>query len=259
MPSIRSDDQTDESPLPSPDWGKERHGFEPTQWSLVLAAVRGDDPRSAEALEQLCKAYWPPVYAHLRGKGHGPHEAQDLAQEFFTRLLQGRSLAGATPEKGRFRAFLLGSVNHFLINEWKRGNALKRGGGVVFVDLDGLDPGIRDACEPRSGETPESAYDRQWALTLLERVRDRVRREYEAAGQRDRHSALKPYLSESESAGSYAATAGQLGITEAAVKSAVHKLRQRFGQLLRAEIARTVSSPEEVDDELRHLIDALRG
>ena len=245
--------------MPGP--GREgRHPvFEPTQWSLVLTAVRGGEPRSIEALEQLCRAYWPPLYAHLRGKGHGPHEAQDLAQEFFARLLRSPSLAGVDPAKGRFRSFLLGAVNHFLINEWKRGQTLKRGGGVVLVDLDGLDPAVRDACEPRSGDDPERAYERQWALTLLARVRERIRREYEAAGQLERHAALKTYLSEGENPGSYAATAVQLGISEAAVKSAVYKIRQRFGQVLRAEIARTVASPDEVDDELRHLVGALRG
>ena len=130
---------------------------------------------------------------------------------------------------------------------------------MVFVDLDGLDSGVRDACEPRSGEDPESAYERRWALTLLGRVRSRMKREYEAAGQSDRHDALKDYLLGGEEADSYAETAARLGLTEAAVKSAIYKIRQRFGQLLRAEIARTVGSAAEVDDELRHLIASLRG
>lgn len=252
----------DSFPTEKPAHAPRRDGrqvFDKTQWSMVLAAADRTTPGSAEALEQLCRAYWPPVYSHLRMKGHDLHEAQDLAQEFFSRLLHGPSLASVSPEKGRFRAFLLASLKHFLINEWKRDRALKRGGGVVFVDLDGLDPGVRDACEPRAGEDPESAYERRWALTLLGRVRSRMKREYEAAGQSDRHDALNSYLLGGEETDSYAQTAARLGLTEAAVKSAIYKIRQRFGQLLRAEIARTVGSAGEVDDELRHLIASLRG
>ena len=248
-----------EMPGLPPAGAAERGGFEPTQWSMVLAAVHGSGERPCEALEQLCRAYWPPVYAHLRGKGHGHEESMDLTQEFFARMLQGASLGGANPDKGRFRAFLLGAVNHFLINEWKKSKAQKRGGGLVFVDLDGLSPGMRDAFEPRSGDDPEQAYDRQWALTLLERVRERIRREHEAVGQGERYRSLKVYLTDDGHPRTYAETAGMLGISEAAVKSAVYKLRQRFGELLRAEVARTVGTMEEVEDELRHLIAALRG
>ena len=232
--------------------------FESTQWSLVQAAGL-TSPASAEALEQLCRAYWPPIYAHLRMKGHDSHEAEDLAQEFFTRLLKGNVFATVSPEKGRFRTFMLAALKHFLINEWKRGNTLKRGGGVPVVDLDGLDPAVRDACEPHSSDNPELAFDRRWALTLLQKVRERMRREYEAAGQIGRHEALKGYLLDGTEPGSYADTAAGTGLAESAVKSAVYKIRQRFGELLRAEISRTVETEEEVDDELRHLIQALRG
>ncbi len=232
--------------------------FESTQWSLVRAAGL-NSAASAEALEQLCRAYWPPIFAHLRMKGHNAHEAEDLAQEFFARLLKGNSFAALTPEKGRFRTFLLAAVKHFLINEWKRETAQKRGGGVTMVDLDGLEPSVREACEPRSNEDPEAAFDRRWALTLLSKVRDRMRREYEAAGQAERHNALKVYLLDGAESVSYEETAATLGLTESAVKSAVYKIRQRFGELLRAEISRTVETEEEVDDELRHLIQALRG
>ena len=232
--------------------------FEPTQWSLVRAAGL-TTAASAEALEQLCRAYWPPIFAHLRMKGHPPHEAEDLAQEFFARLLKGNAFATVSPEKGRFRTFLLAALKHFLINEWRRGTTLKRGGGVTVVDLDGLDPSVRDACEPHSNENPELAFDRRWALTLLAKVRDRMKREYEAAGQTERHDALKSYLLDGAEPVSYATTAASLGLSESAVKSAVYKIRQRFGELLRAEISRTVETEEEVDDELRHLIQALRG
>ena len=232
--------------------------FESTQWSLVRVAGL-DSPAAAEALEQLCRAYWPPILSHLRMKGHNAHEAEDLAQEFFARLLKGNAFATVSPEKGRFRTFLLAALKHFLINDWKRENALKRGGGVTMVDLDALEPSARDACEPHSNDNPELAFDRQWALTLLSKVRDRMRREYEAAGQIERYNGLRIYLLDGAESVSYGETATNLGLTESAVKSAVYKIRQRFGELLRAEISRTVESEDEVDDELRHLIEALRG
>jgi RNA polymerase sigma factor (sigma-70 family) len=238
---------------------KPGHAFSSTQWSVVRAAGGTATAASREALEQLCRTYWPPVYSHLRMKGHDRHEAEDLAQEFFSRLLEGNAFAGVSPEKGRFRSYLLAALKHFLINEWKRGRALKRGGGVPLMDLDALDEAARNACEPRSGEDPESAYDRRWALTLLAKTRARMRREYEAAGQTDRHEALKGYLLDGVEPSSYQETAERLGISESAVKSAVYKIRQRFGQLLRAEIARTVTGADEVEDELRELLAALRG
>jgi len=233
-------------------------GFSHTPWTLVLAAAGPSSAASREALEQLCRAYWPPVYAHLRMKGYALHHAQDLAQEFFLRLLQGNGFADLAREKGRFRSFLLASLKHFLINEWKRENTQKRGGGVPLVNLDSLDPALRAACEPRTGDSPDQAYDRQWALTLLSRTRSRMRKEYEAGEQLDRHEALKGYLADGEEPASYAETAQRLGISEAAAKSAIYKIRQRFGQLLRAEISRTVAADGEVEDELRHLIAALR-
>lgn len=233
--------------------------FAHTPWTIIIAAGQTNNAASEKALEHLCRAYWPPIYGHLRMKGHTTHQAQDLAQEFFTRLLRGGAFAGVSPEKGRFRSFLLASLKHFLINEWKRERTLKRGGGAILVDLDALEPSVRNACEPHSGEDPERAYDKRWALTLLAKVRLRMQKEYEAAGQLDRHDALKGYLLDGEEPTSYAETSTRLGISESAVKSAVYKIRQRFGQLLRAEIARTVTTDEEVEEELRELIAALRS
>lgn len=233
-------------------------GFTHTPWTLVIAAGGTSTPASREALEQLCRAYWPPVYAHLRMKGYTLHQAQDLAQEFFLRLLKGNVFADVSRDKGRFRSFLLASLKHFLINEWKRERTQKRGGGAKLVEIDSLDPAMRDACEPRTGENPEQAYDKRWALTLLGRARVRMQKEYLDAGQLDRHEALKGYLADGEEPLSYAETAALLGISEAAAKSAIYKIRQRFGQILRAEISRTVASDEDVEDELRHLIAALR-
>jgi RNA polymerase sigma-70 factor (ECF subfamily) len=210
-------------------------------------------------MEKLCRAYWPPIFAHLRFKGYPLHQAQDLAQEFFSRLLQNNTFATVSPDKGRFRTFMLAALKHFLINEWKRERTLKRGGGVMIVDLDALDPAVRDACEPRSEDDPAVAYDRQWALTVIAKVRSRLRMEYEAAGQLDRHDALKFHLMDSSDPVSCAETAELLGVSESAAKSAIHRIRQRFGHLLRAEITRTVTDEGDVEDEIRHLLSALRS
>jgi RNA polymerase sigma-70 factor (ECF subfamily) len=232
--------------------------FQPTQWSLVLAAGGGSADSSA-ALEQLCRLYWPAVHAHLRRQGMDPHQSEDLTQEFFARLLSGNSFAAVSPDKGRFRTFLLAALKHFLINEWKRERTLKRGGGVPLVALDGLEAQARDAIEPSHRETPEAAYDRRWALTLLSRVMARMKAEYVAAGQARRFEMLKGYLLEGSGPQSYGETARRLGLTDAAVKSAIYKIRQRFGQMLRAEVSRTVGHSGEVDDEIRCLLEALRG
>jgi len=233
-------------------------GFAPTPWTIVMTAGAGATSESAEALERLCRAYWPPVFAHLRCQGFTGHQAEDLAQEFFSRLLRSNAFAAVSPEKGRFRTFLLAALRHFLINEWKRERRLKRGGGVVIVDLDALEPAVRDACEPRDSEDPELAYDRQWALAVLSKGHARLRREYEAAGQLDRHEALRNCLLDNGSE-SYTAVAERLGLSDAAVKSAIHRMRRRFGELLKAEVTRTVGDERDVADELRHLLRALRG
>lgn len=191
-------------------------------------------------------------------RGHDLHQAEDLTQEFFSRLLRGGAFAGVTPEKGRFRTFLLAALRHFLINEWKRDHTLKRGGSVRIVNLDSLDPAMRDACEPRSGENSELLFDRQWALAVIAKVRERLRREYEGADQLDRHEMLKTHLMDCGDAGTCLETAAALGITEAAAKSAIHRIRRRFAELLRAEISRTVADADEVEDEIRHLLAALR-
>ncbi len=226
-----------------------------TQWSLVISAGHSG---CADAMERLCRAYWPPVHAHLRRQGIDPHQAQDLTQEFFARLLDGNSFASVCREKGRFRSFLLAALKHFQINEWKRERTLKKGGGAIPIALDSLDPSLRESFEPRDEETPDLAYDRGWALTVIARVRSRMREEFIAAGQGDRHAAFEAYLHDGGGP-PYAETALLLGLSEPAVKSAVYKLRQRFGTLLRAEIARTLSDPSEVEDEIRYLLSALRS
>ena len=229
--------------------------FLTTRWDVVRAAGE----RSAEALESLCRDCWRPVYAFLRRQGRDRHESQDLTQEFFTRLLAGQSTQGADPARGRFRSWLLGALKHFLANEWHRANALKRGGGVQIFSLDEAMDEERFHQEPSHGESPDRLFDRRWAEDLLARVNARVRSDYEAAGWGERFEALKVYLLGGSEPQSYAGTAAALGISESAVKSAIYKLRQRFGQVLRAEISQTVASPEDEADEVRHLLESLAG
>jgi RNA polymerase sigma factor (sigma-70 family) len=242
------------SPAGSP-W-VERAPFAPTQWSMILRA-RGDSAEAGPALERLCRAYLPPVYAYIRREGHEPAEAQDLTQEFFARLLAGESLLAVTPLKGRFRSWLIGALKNFLLSEWRRRTRLKRGGRQRLLSLEEMSPAVRAACEPRASETPETAYERRWAETLLARVAARLAREYDLAGQSARYAALRVYLPQGGPGPAYVETAAALGLSEAAVKSAIHSLRQRFGQLVRHEVAQTVSDPAEIEDELRALRRAL--
>jgi len=231
--------------------------FAHTRWSIVLTAGRKTED-SAAALEKLCKAYWPPVNAHVRRQGYAVHEAEDLTQEFFSRILADDSLTSIAPHKGRFRSWLLAALRNFLINEWKRTTARKRGGGQPVFSLEAMEPQQREACEPRDHETPETAYDRHWAETVLARANARLRREYEAAGQGTRFETLKTYLLQGDGSVPYETSAQLLGLTESAVRSAIYKLRQRYGAVVRAEIAETLDHEDGVEDEMRHLLAVLR-
>jgi RNA polymerase sigma-70 factor (ECF subfamily) len=233
--------------------------FATTHWSVVLQAGHTPSPQSQAALERLCRAYWYPLYTFIRRQGHGPDEAQDLTQEFFAHLLESDSFSRADPRKGRFRSFLLGALKHFLVNEWQRAHRLKRGGGCAFFSLDDTDAEARLAAEPAGELTPETAYERRWAEAVLAQVLDRLRGEFAAGGQGERFEALKVFLLAGQEPGSYADVARQLGLGETAVKSAIYRLRLRYGELIRAEIAHTVASPVEVEDELRHLLAVLCG
>jgi RNA polymerase sigma-70 factor (ECF subfamily) len=230
--------------------------FRTTHWSIVLQAG-GRGELSAPALEKLCRGYWAPLYAFVRRQGHNLHAAQDLTQEFFARLLADNSLANVHPDKGRFRSFLLASMKHFLANEWNRSQARKRGGGCEIFSLDQANEEEGHGFEPAGGASPDRLFERRWAETVLARVNARLRREYEAAGQGDRFDALKIYLLADYDPVSYADTAARLGLTESAVKSAIYKLRQRYGEMFRAEIAHTVGRPEDVEEEIQHLLRAL--
>jgi RNA polymerase sigma-70 factor (ECF subfamily) len=228
--------------------------FATTRWTLIAAAQRAA-PEARAALADLCRAYWYPLYAYIRRRGHDAGAAEDLTQAFFTRLIEKDVLAVASPDRGRFRSFLLKACQHFLANEHERAQALKRGGGRV-VSLELGDAEGRYRLEPTHGQTPERLFERRWALTLLAQVLGRLRDEYDARGKGRLFEALKGQLG-GERTAAYAALGAELGLKEGAVKAAVHRLRKRYGELLRAEIADTVASPAEVEDEIRALFAAV--
>jgi RNA polymerase sigma factor (sigma-70 family) len=230
--------------------------FRTTHWSAVVAA-QSPGPAAKAALESLCRGYWRPVFAHVRRQGHDVETARDLTQEFFARLLEGRWLQPADPQRGRFRSFLLKCLSRFLIDEWRRDSAQKRGGGHEFFSLDEAREEEHWGMEPADTMTPERAYDRRWAEALIARANASLRAAYESDGQAERFQALKVYLLNGHEPASYADVAGRLGLTVPAVKSAIYKLRQRYGETIRAEIAHTVSRPEEVERELAYLLEVL--
>jgi RNA polymerase sigma factor (sigma-70 family) len=231
--------------------------FATTHWSLVLAATGTEDTRGQEALAKLCQVYWYPLYAFVRRQGHSPHDAQDLTQEFFARLLEKDYLGDVDRSKGKFRSFLLVALKHFLSKEWARAKTLKRGGGHTLVPLDALSAETRYSREPADNVTPERLFERRWALTLLDQVLTRLSEEYEATGKRAMFEQLQGCLTGDRNSLPYAELAARLGMTEGAVKVVVHRLRQRYRGVLREEIAQTVANPAEIDDEIRELFSAL--
>jgi DNA-directed RNA polymerase specialized sigma24 family protein len=245
----------DESSSHSED--RPERSFVTTHWSVVLAAGHGDTTRASEALAGLCQTYWYPLYAYARRRGCPPHDAQDLTQEFFARLLAGNWLAKADRQRGRFRSFLLSAMKHFMANEWNKAQAQKRGGGKPVFSLDDAMAEHRYRLEPAERATPESLFERGWAVTLLEGVLARLEEEYARSGKQAWMEAMRPALTTDREAIDYAGMAHTLGITETACRVAVHRLRQRYRQLIRAEVAGTVASPEEVEAEMRHLFKVL--
>jgi len=242
MPSPQSD-----LPVPGGD-------FATTRWSIVLAS-KGGDGDAREALSRLCNAYWYPLYAYVRRQGFSAHDAQDLTQEFFVRLIEKDWLGAVGRERGRFRSWLLASMKHFLENEWDKRRAQKRGGGAVTFSIDEISAESRLSHEPEDPQTAEKLYDRQWAHLLLERVLARLREEMSAAGKGGFFDTMKFSLTGEKCA--YAEVATRLAMTEGAVKAAVHRLRDRYRALIRAEIAETVTTSVEIDEELRHLFTAM--
>ena len=232
--------------------------FATTHWSIVVAAGSRDAERGRDSLARLCQAYWFPLYAYVRRRGHSPEDSQDLTQAFFARLLEKNWIAGADRSKGRFRTFLLAAMQHFLADEWDRAKAKKRGGGMALLPLSFDTAEQRYVEEPSDPETPERIFERRWAVALLDTVLSRLRGEYDDQGKGELFAALRPCLVGERTAQPYAQLAEALGSSEPAIKSAVHRLRQRYRQLLRDEVASTVDAGEDVEDELRHLFAVLR-
>ena len=228
--------------------------FPMTQWTVVLAAGGTPSPESAAALERLCESYWYPLYAFVRRSGYSPADAEDLTQGFFARLLEHNWIGHADRHKGRFRSFLLMVMKRFLAKEWDKAKTLKRGGHARLVSLQLDTAEIRYTREPVDTHTPEQLFEKQWALTLLESVLNRLRDNYAQDGKAALFHALEPCLIGSRETQPYAALGAQLGMSEGAVRVAVCRLRERYRDFLEAEIAQTVTSHEEVDEELRHLL-----
>jgi RNA polymerase sigma-70 factor (ECF subfamily) len=227
--------------------------FATTHWSAILAARDPASPLASEALAQLCSTYWFSLYVFIRREGHTAEDAQDLTQEFFARFLARDDLRAVNSDKGKFRSFLLASVKHFLANAWDHAHAAKRGGQRFVVPWnDELAEGHYSSAGP-SDLSSEEAYERQWTLALLDRVLVRIRAEYTSSGKEALFDAIEGYLSAKQSPAPYAEVANQLGLTEGAVRVAVHRLRRRYGYMLRAEVAHTLASPAEIEAELRHL------
>ena len=233
--------------------------FATTHWSVVLAAGGGDSPQATAALEQLCRAYWFPLYAFVRRQGHAPEDAQDLTQGFFARFLEKHSLELADPARGRFRTFLLACLKNYLAEEHRHTGRLKRGGEQTLVSWDAQSAEERYRSEPLEQMTPEKIYERKWALALLEQTLTRLSQEESAADKARLFAALKDFLWGEKGSASYAEIGEQLELSEGAVKVAVHRLRRRYRDLLREQVAQTVARPEEVEPELRHLIAVIRG
>jgi RNA polymerase sigma factor (sigma-70 family) len=227
--------------------------FSTTHWSVVLEAGEGDTPAATEALERLCQCYWYPLYAYVRRKGHAPHDAQDLTQEFFARFLEKKYLTLADRSRGKFRSFLLTSLQHFLVNEWAKGQTARRGGGRHAISWDARDAESRYLAEPADDLTPDKIFEKRWAARLLQDTLSRLRDEYATAGKNALFEALKLFTWGERTASTYQQIGASLGLSEGAVKVAVHRMRQRYGKLLREQVAQTVGSPYEIDEELRYL------
>jgi RNA polymerase sigma-70 factor (ECF subfamily) len=233
--------------------------FASTRWSLVAAAGQGPSPEAQEALATLCQVYWYPLYAYARRRLAKVEDAQDLTQEFFAQLLEKDYLQAADPARGKFRSFLLTAFKNFLNKEYDRTRAQKRGGGRRFIPLDFQAGETRYHLEPSDHATPETLYERRWALMLLEQALNLLRQEFTNSGKQQLFEGLKGTLTGDTTTESYSRIADKLGMSEQAIKVAVHRLRQRYKELLREEIAQTVTSNDEIDDELRDLFKAVRA
>lgn len=232
----------------------DRQWFATTHWSVLLSTVQSDSAQSSEAIEKLCRAYWPPVYGFVRRRGYGPEDAKDLTQDFFAKLLEKNFWARADPERGRFRSFLLKALSQFLADQRDRARTAKRGGGVPLISLDehsGEERFLEGLGQNLSGE---QQFDRQWAATVLEHARTKLRQECIASGKSGLYDRISLVGGPNENAVPHMVIAQELGMSISAVKSAVSRLRKRYGELVRQEVAHTVSSPSEIEAEIRHLL-----
>jgi RNA polymerase sigma factor (sigma-70 family) len=231
--------------------------FATTHWSVVLAAGQDLPEKAATALEQLCRTYWHPLYGYLRRRGYSEHDAQDLTQGFVAQLLERRAIEEVASVKGKFRSFLFASLNYFLADTRDRANAQKRGGGRELVSLDFAQAEEWYQIEPVDGRNPETMYERRWAITLLDQVLEKLALDFDEAGKRALFIHLQPFLVAGSVGESYRDVASKTGLSEEAVKKAVQRMRRRYYELFREEIAQTVARPGEIEDELRHLCSVL--
>jgi RNA polymerase sigma-70 factor (ECF subfamily) len=232
-------------------------GFRTTHWSVVLAAREKDGTGTREALASLCSTYWLPLYAFIRRQGSSPYEAEDLTQEFFFRFLERHSVGHVHLAGGKFRSFLLACLKHFLANERERAHAQRRGGGQSLVPLTGTDAETRYSLEPADQRAPEAMFDRRWAFAVLERTMTELRQEYTTAGKSELFEAFQSFLPGGQGNVSRAYLAAKRGVSAGAIDVAIHRMRQRFGLLLREQVAQTVTCEAEVDEEIRYLISVI--
>jgi RNA polymerase sigma-70 factor (ECF subfamily) len=239
--------------VPSSQTSEGRRWFVTTHWSVVLAAKSEKSAQADVALQKLCSTYWPPLYAYIRREGYDASEAEDLTQEFFARILQKDYLSRLQQERGRFRSFLLAYLKHFLLEQHRKAHTQKRGGQQVIVSLEERLADTGFLREPVDALTPDQAYERRWAQTVMQRAVDRLREEYVRSGRSQIFVALQDFQPHEPDGESYAQIGIRLGLSEAAVKSAMQRLRQRHREILREEVAHTVNTPGEIDEELRYL------
>jgi len=230
-----------------------KNKFQTTSWSLVRAAAGAPTTSSKEALAELCQKYWLPVYSFIRRNGYDREKSQDLTQGFFALLIEKQYLLDTDRKRGKFRSFLLTAVKHFLVNEWDRENALKRGGGKVMISMDIATAEKRNKSTAMEAETPESLFERRWVYSLLEIVMTKLQAEFADAGKADEFKRLSPFLIEDSKTGRYKSLAEEMKTSEGALRMSVHRIRRRYLQILRTEIADTVAKPEDIDEELRYL------
>ena len=247
------------APRSKSHWQSGEATFKTTHWSVVLDARDGKGANASSAMETLCRAYWFPLYAFVRRQGYSPVDAEDLTQGFFTRLLEKDYLATVGREKGRFRSFLLATIKHFMADERDKALALKRGGGQSFVPLDFHQAEDRYRQELSDDFTPEKLYERRWVLTLMSVVFERLEKNYDDAGKHELYQVIQEFLGGDPDSANYAAAAHRLDMSEGAVRVAVHRMRRRYGELFREEVAKTISNESEIEDEIRHIQNVLSG